>query len=294
MNFNNIIGRRNREQILKWFNDGKPEKKILIIQGRSGNGKTLLPLSLAQTKGYEIQVITQDNIDSNTLKTINQSISNKKIILFDDFDDFHHSKREILYDAIKISNYPIIATCTRWAFKSEIFKKTQYMRLNKPRTSEIFKHLKTISSLPPSTLHNIASRSDNVQQSLNATLTGIPPEPTHKPLSNRDKLTDLQKQRFSEPMNKDDTTIYFHDIRGYSDADIKTMIAFSKLDYLTHQRFQEIDPMIVNAIPSLPQTTFKPTIPKKKHNQKERNQRPKKVTKKKKKKPKQQGVDLYF
>lgn len=292
MNFNDTVGRSNKAKILNWFNDGKPKKKILIIQGRSGNGKTLLPTSLAETKGYELQTITPDNVDSKTLETINQSLSGKKLIIFDDFDTFHHTKREILYDAIKLSNYPIITTCTQWKYKGEIFGKSQYLRLNKPRTTEIYRYLQTKSSLPNTKLHNIASNADNVQQALNATLTGIPPERTHKPLSNKDKLTDLKKQRFNEPMTKDDVAIYFRDIKGYTDDDIKTMMSLSFYDYTTNQRFTPIDPDIINAIPTLPQTTFKRTPPKKKRNEKERIQKPKKVTKKKK--PKQQGVDLYL
>ena len=288
MNFNDTIGRSNKEEILTWFNKGKPKKKILIIQGRSGNGKTLLPTALAETLHYEIQTITPDNIDDSTLETINQSISKKKLVLFDDFDEFHHSKRSLLYDAIELSVFPIIVTCTKWKFKSEIFGKSQYMRMKRPRTSEILSLLQQQSNLSKDHLQDIAINSDNVLQAITATLSGFIPERTHQPLSNKDKLSDLKKQRFTDEMKKDDVRIYFDDISKYSLADINTMIAFSYFDYITHQRFVPVDLFFINSIPSLPKTTFKRKIVTKKKKEKKKKQQPKKPVKK------EEGLDLFF
>jgi hypothetical protein len=295
IDFNNVVGQKNREQILKWFNKDKPKKKLLIIQGRSGNGKTLLPLSLAKNKNYDVQIITPDNVDECTLSTINNSIKNKKLIIFDNFDEFHHTKRNILYDAVNISVYPIVANCTEWKFNPEIFKKSTYMRLHRPRTSEIVTYLKTISNLPESKLYDISLNSDNVLQAIHATITGKPPERTHHALSNNDKLRDLQKQNLNEPITNENIRFLFDSIAGYSDADINTMIAFSYFDYIIHQRHQKVDPVIVNSISSLPKTFFKVRI-RKKHNSREHHKKPKKPIKKrqKKKDSKQRNLDKYF
>lgn len=291
MNFNETIGNANKSNILRWFNKGKPEKNVLIIQGNSGNGKTLLPTLLADIYNHELQLVTPDTINNDTALSFNQSTSGKKLILFDSFDEVKPSDRSVLYDAISLSVFPIIVTITEWVLKPEIFKHSTYMRMRKPLSTELIPLLKKNNplSLPLSTIEDIATQSNNIMQALNAMQNGIIPTRTPKPLITKERLSSLQQRKFSEPITIDNVHYYYNTIQGYNNESIQTMIHFSTFDYLTKTQYQTIDPLIINNIVSLNKTIIKPY--QKKFNPKPQ---PKPNPKPKQEKNKQVGIDLYF
>ena len=246
MKFDDITGRRNKQKVLEWFNNGKPKRKILILQGVSGNGKTLLIRSLAESIGYELQEITSDyDNKDNIIKSINTSIYGKKIILVDDFDTFNVKSRDILYNIIDISIFPVVVTCTHWKFKGSIFGKSQYLRIVRPLTSEIVDLLHN-KNLPEQTVNEIAKNCNSVAEALQASITGVIPEKKDVALSNSDKLLLLSQRRLTERIEKPNVNFYFWSIHGYDKDAVKVMAEFAYYDYLCHSRFARIDPWIVN------------------------------------------------
>ena len=295
MNFNTMIGQRNKQKILNWFNDGKPKRNILIIQGRSGNGKTSLITSLAHTINLELQVVEPDFEDtSSVLRTINTSLTNHKIILVDDFDTFHASKRNILYSIINISIYPVVVTCTKWKFKGSIFGKAQYLRLQRPLSSEI-KRLLRRHNIDRDIAHDISENANSVAEALQSSVTGFLPQRKTIALSNKDKLQMLKQRNATESIEKPNINFYYWSIRGYDDDAVKTLIEFSYYDYLNHQRYQKIPPFILNNMSApIENITLKPRPPKRTKKTEKKKKTKKKVKQPEKKKPKVSGLDQFL
>ena len=247
MSFDDIIGRKNKENILCWYNNGKPKRKILILQGRSGNGKTTTIIEMAKSLCVELQIVTPDYEDrSNVLKAVNTSLSPFKLILVDDFDSFNANKKKILYEIIDISQFPIVVTCREWKFRGDIFGKAQYFRFSRPSSNEIYELLTEKTDISPKKAEKIAKNANSVMEALQSAVTGFIPSYSRVALSNNDKLKMMKERNACESIEKPNINFYFWAIRGYTNDAINTMIEFSYYDYICHQRFEKIEPWVLN------------------------------------------------
>jgi len=282
MKFDTLIGRQNKRSILEWFNNGKPKKKVAIIQGTSGNGKTSLIRALAHDTGCELHEVFLDEDKNNILKAINTSISGYKIVLIDDFDTYNARHRDTLYYILSIIIYPVVITCTEWKFKPIVFGKSQYIRFVRPRTSEI-EDLLSNKNLPDQLVEEIAKNANSVAEALNCTISREIPERKDVALSNNDKLSLLSQRRLNERIEKPNINFYYWSIRGYNDDTFKVLNEFAYYDYICHQRFARIDPWIVNNMEApIENITIKQRRPhKKKKELKPLPKKPKKTPQKK-------------
>jgi DNA polymerase III delta prime subunit len=165
----NIVGnRKNVLSILKWlkdFKEGKTDKQVMIINGESGLGKSLIGKLSLQESGYRVNNINLNNIVElgKLYERIEVSMTSRNIftmvykqspisLMIDDIDNIHvNTNRNFIVEFTNIlkslkTDIPVICTCKYHSLKklSSLGNVCNIIELKKPSNSELIKFIKMI------------------------------------------------------------------------------------------------------------------------------------------------------
>jgi len=240
-------------QIVKWSQRLSPQKIVLF--GKSGNGKTLLAEIIAEMLNANLFRITPDNADC--INSYHECISglklkhlqddrNQKVVLVDDIDNFRIKQH--FYDLSKICTYPIIYTCADYP-PEELRRGTLVLELKRPRTSEIFKLLKSknVQHHSEDVLQQIAKQSPSVRSALNSLHTGCVNSTLIKRTNILDKRNQLTARCLIEPFDLALLNFCTRNLNYFTDDGFAVLERFVVYDVALKATFQpSIDSFIVN------------------------------------------------
>ena len=227
--FADIKGQNEAIQKIKNFMQKFPQKKVLILQGPSGTGKTSLAYALAsETKSEILEINASDLRNSEQIKTIighasqQQSLfGNRKILLVDEIDGITKNDTGGLSEIIRIiqtTNFPIIITANNiWDRKfNELRRNSELLQIKELNYNTIFEIIKEISekenfSLSENLLKSLSIKSKGDVRAAINDLQTISIETSHEDIHERDKEIDIfntLKQIFQKLPTKETLFLY--------------------------------------------------------------------------------------
>ena len=245
--FADIKGQDEAIQKIQNFIQNFPRKKVLILHGPAGTGKTSLAYALAsETKSEILEINASDLRNSEQIKTVlghasqqqslfgnqeNQRFSRtresfwdsrgQKILLVDEVDGITRNDRGGLPEIIRIiqtTNFPVIITANNiWDRKfNQLRKSAELLQLKELNYNVILNILKQISEKESLNLNeeilkslSIKSKGD-VRAAINDLQT-LHPDTEHDHIHERDKQTDIfltLKKIFQELPSQDTLFLY--------------------------------------------------------------------------------------
>lgn len=178
-------------------------RRPVFLYGPPGCGKTLLVNLLAKEKGWDVVLVSNENIDS--IKAVAQTSSifgGKRLILFDDVELLRDMKK--VEAVLKETRNPAIAVTSDQSIKklAPVKNACEKVVLRKPHKASIAKHLKLICDkegvqAPQSVLEAVTENSSgDIRSSVNDLQTlaqgrKVLGEDSIKFLSRRDSTSDI-------------------------------------------------------------------------------------------------------
>jgi hypothetical protein len=271
MSIKDFVGNLNEVQSLyDWlngfYNHFKNSNYVLLIAS-SGNGKSFLPKLLSQefeSELFEIQpsMITSSNDMNNILKSINISSLDykRKLILIDDFDEFHFSYKKDLCSIPEISKYPVIFTSKSFDFPQELKyhsekgpKNKWYHILKKPSVTELSDFLQKEYAIDSEEAKKIATSSKSVRSAILSTKNKSINTLLSEEQSPWDIVRSIQRRELKVPLNITNFRWIYKSLRGPAKWGTihdfeKVMKKFSEFNYRIKVKHEEIDPFFVNSM----------------------------------------------
>lgn len=256
------------KRITAWLNDyytGATYRHYCILYGPSGCGKTTLGEILAEEYKLDILHITPSDINNkddmnNFIKSVNirPLYSKHKLILIDDINEYRHPYKKKLCE-IGVegkSIHPILYTSRNLSSFSppEFTKNGLKIKLLRPLTREIYKHLLTLNSnLPDDVLKKIAYESRSVRSAVLSLYNSSVNELIYPIQTKYEKLKDIKQRNLKDDLDPSMIWYVFNSIRGYDANALKVMNRFANFDWMinkyraiTQYPQDNIDPFFVN------------------------------------------------
>lgn len=279
-NYNEVNGLKN--WLDKFYNNGDKEHNYVIVVGTSGNGKSLVPELLAKEFNVELFSVRPASITSkddlnNIIKSINISPLDfdekprEKLILIDDFDEFHYKYKKGLLSIPEFSKYPVIYTSKVYTFPDDFKhgtyeatrrgKKSWYFQLKKPVSSLLCNYLRTVNKdVSFENVKKIAEHSKSVRSAVLAFKNDSINTLLSEEYTPWEVIKSIPKRNLKVPLTRKNIYWIFHSIRGVKNGgtihdlyavmdkfcDFEFRIIFYHETYDAKMTKEGIDPMFVN------------------------------------------------
>lgn len=211
-----------------------------------------------------------------------------KLILIDDFDDFHSRYKKGLLDIGKISTYPVIYTVKEYPYTRKEFidgsLKTVMNRLpsvEKPLDSDLVKYLRKESDLPLEDIQKIAELSSSFRSAVLA-LNGTINDLIEETQTRRQVLDSIKQRKCTQPITRKNIFWIYNSIKGYDKDALAVRKVFRDFSYRIFVEYEEIEPWFVNnMVEPIERVTLKHDYYNNKNYSKKSKKKPKDTSKEK-------------